>query len=94
MKYELVFNGRNFLVRLNGRKEKRGFFKKVRVEADTLEEAELQGVELLRADEELLAMTRKNPGDDAMLFLDSHRLREEEETLEYPTGAIWYSEKD
>jgi len=94
VKYALIFNGQNFLARLNGQKKKFGFYKTVRVEADSLEEAELKGIELLRSDEELLAMTLNEPDDGAMLFLDSHTIIRDDESLDYLAGASWYVEDD
>lgn len=94
MKFELIFNGQNFLVRLDGEKKKHGFFKTVRVEANSLEEAELKGVELLRQDEQLLALTMNGPGDGPMLFLDSHKQLSSDEALDFPAGATWYPEDD
>ncbi len=92
MRYKLVFNGQNFLIRRGWRARKFGFFKTVHVEAESLEAAELEGVELLRGDRDLQRQTRNATGDPPRLILDSHALLPDGQRLGTMPGATWYPE--
>tara|TARA_R110000868_G_scaffold360613_1_gene622677 strand:+ start:1685 stop:1963 length:279 start_codon:yes stop_codon:yes gene_type:complete len=92
MKYELIIEGRNFLVKFGWRRKKHGFYKTVRVEADDPDAAELKGVEFVRSDAEIRKLTRNSKDDPPTLHLDSWTELPEDASVDYMGGASWYPE--
>ena len=91
--YHCSINGKNFLLELDGKKSKHGFYKWVTVEAKDESEAELLAVEKVKNDEQIKASTQNPQKDSPQLFLDE--IYEAEETAEKPNemGYAFYPEK-
>lgn len=65
MKYfQVVLEGRNFLIEIDGKEELLGYFATRWVKADSPEEAELKTVDLIKRDAHLIRMTKNRDGSD------------------------------
>jgi len=93
-KYHLLMNGRNFLVEMDGKLAKHGFFENFFVEAESPEEAEALAVGKIRGNEDLKAITQ-NPEDDPPIIVVEEMSELESfdgvETME--SGKAWFLEK-
>ena len=93
-KYHLLMNGQNFLVEMDGKVAKHGFFQHFFLEAETTRQAEDLAVQKIRENQDLKAVTQ-NPKDDppvivleTMSQLDSFAGVEARES-----GKLWFPEK-
>ena len=82
-KYKTFVRGENFLINIDGREQRLGFYTTVFVEANDQEEAEQRSIQLLRDDPKLQESTLNNKSDSPMMFveeieeldtLDGHKL--------------------
>ena len=94
-KFKVLINGANFLLDLEGREQKVGFYATRFVEAATADEAESAAVELLRADEWLKNSTLNEKTDSPMLYVEeiievSRRKKDEDVN----TGFTFYTESE
>jgi hypothetical protein len=92
-KYRVMLEGENFLIEMDGKIGKYGFFQTFFLEAQSSSEAENAAVQKVRANPDLRTVVR-NPKDDPPII----HLEDIEEILEFPkdtrpvTGRAWYSE--
>ncbi len=88
-------NGRNFLIRIDGKPRKHGFYQNIFIEADNPENAELLAVDKIRQNEELRQVTLNSKEDPPMIYLDSiweiDDIGDEDTKLE--KGRTFYTEK-
>ena len=94
-KFKVLMNGKNFLLNLEGREQKMGFYVTRIVEAATAEEAESAAIELLKADEYLISSTLNEKTDSPMLYVEeilevSRRKKGEDAN----TGFSFYTESE
>jgi len=82
-----MLNGKNFLMTMNGKEQKVGFFKNVFVEAADATAAEYAAVDVLRDDETLVNGVRNTVDDPPMLYATEI---EEIESLRPPQGFIFF----
>ena len=94
-KFKVLINGANFLLNLEGREQKVGFYATRFVEAATADEAESAAVEMLRADEWLTSSTRNEKTDTPMLYVEEivevSRLKKD---ADVNTGFTFYAESE
>ena len=88
-------NGRNFLMAMDGKRGKYGFYQTFFLEADTPGDAELAVVGRMRKDEDLRAVTL-NPEDDPLtLHLDDIKELANFDGIErMVSGRAFYSEDE
>ena len=91
--YHCNINGRNFLIELEGKTEKCGFYKWVCVKVDNEFDAELRAVEKVRDDASLNSSTRNPKENPPMLYLEEIYEGDEEEERANDTGFVFYPEK-
>ena len=96
-RYRVMINGRNFLLRFDDPEkcEKRcGFYVTRDVEAESIEDAELKAVDLIRGEESIREITLNSKDDPPLLFLEEIReLSRDEESLN-GSGYVYYPEND
>ncbi len=93
-KYQLAMNGQNFLIAVDGKPAKRGFFQYFYIEASSPKEAEMVAVDKIRNNDELKAATLNPKDDPPTINLDElEELESFEGVEEMETGRIWYIEK-
>ena len=93
-KYHLLMNGQNFLIDMDGRVAKLGFFQNLFLEADSPEQAENLAVRKIREDEDLKAITQ-NPKDDppAIVLEEMSEVESFFEVEAMESGKVWFREK-
>jgi hypothetical protein len=94
-KFKVLVNGKSFLLNLEGREQKVGFYVTRIVEAATAGEAESATIELLKADEYLKSSTLNEKTDSPMLYVEeiievSRRKKGEDAN----TGYSFYRESE
>ena len=93
-KYRVFVRGENFLLNLEGRSQKMGFFAARFVEAQDEEEAVCAAVEALRADPKLLDSVLNQEADSPLMYAEEI---EELEAFDIPpvtvNGFTFYSEE-
>ena len=91
--YRATIEGRNFLLNLEGRNRRLGFYQTVFVDGSDPAEAESNAIGVVKSDEELLQSAQNDPDDPPMLYLDS--LEEVEGSGTSPTadGRTYFVEK-
>ncbi len=92
--FRCLMNGRNFLVAIDGRERKYGFYQTVYVRSPNAKQAELDAAKLIR-DSEIREHVKNRTDDTPMIYLDEI----EEVKSVYSedlgaTGASWYTEKE
>jgi hypothetical protein len=92
-KYRAMIEGRNFLLNLEGRTRRFGFYQTVFVESAGPDEAEADAIAHVRADTELQQMARNERSDPPMLYLDALYELEGAEPLPSREGRTYYVEK-
>ena len=94
--FTVLINGRNFLVNVNGKEEKHGFFLQVCVEANEAKAAELEAVRILTSDSELKQLALNPKEDPPMLFAEEiepvKRTKHINSIIGSRPGIAWYSE--
>lgn len=89
-----MMSGQNFLVEMDGKVAKHGFFQNFFLEADSPAEAELMAVEKIRGNEDLKAITRNPKDDPPVIVLEELGELEDFDGVEaMESGKLWYVEK-
>jgi hypothetical protein len=94
-KYRVMLEGRNFLIAMDGKVGKFGFYQTFFIDAHSPAEAENAAVQKVRANSDLKTTVRNPKDDPPMVYLE-----EIEEIQEFPkdshlvTGRGWYSEDE
>lgn len=89
-KYGVMIHGQNFLVELDGRTEKRGFYTWRYVEAGDPDSAVQMATQSLREEKPLRDMVRNGEEDRPFMDVDDLREFDISEELPAPTGFLWY----
>ena len=93
-KYHLLMNGQNFLVDMEGKLAKHGFFQNFFIEAESPEQAEQLAVQKIRGDEDLKAITRNGEADPPLIALEEMRELASSDGIEtVQSGKVWFLEK-
>lgn len=93
-KYKVIIEGHNFLVKIGDETKKRGFYTTRFVEAQDTDEAENIAIGMLRADADLIALTRNEESDSPVMYVE-----EVEELTSFGdftvpgSGFAWYPEE-
>lgn len=94
-KYRVLLNGRNFLLSLDGRPRKLGFYATRFVEARDAEGAENAAVELIRADDALKGTVLNSRDDPPMLYADEvEEVGASGAAHHVSAGFSWYAEDE
>jgi hypothetical protein len=94
-KWAVVMNGRNFLMAMDGKRGKFGFYQTFFLEADTPKDAEMTVVGEMRKDDDLRAVTLNPKDDPPTLHLDDLKeLANFDGVKRMVTGKAFYSEED
>ena len=94
-KYRVMLNGRNFLIEMDGKVGKFGFYQAFFLEAGSATKAENAAVQIVRASPDLKTGVRNSKDDPPTIHLEGI-----EEIQEFPkdtrplTGRAWYSEDE
>ncbi len=91
--YRALVEGRNFLLNVDGKTRRHGFYQTVYVQAADAKEAESNAIGAVKGDNGLKQMTLNEPGDPPMLHLDSLAEMEDSESTPAPNGRTYYVEK-
>ncbi len=93
-KYQLLLNGQNFLVDMDGKIAKHGFFQNFFIEALSPEQAETIAVQKIRENKDLKAITM-NPIDDPPVIVleEMHELESFDKDNTMESGKAWFLEK-
>ncbi len=93
-KYHLLMNGQNFLIDMDGKIAKHGFFQNFFLEAKSPEEAEDLAVQKIRENEDLKAITRNPKDDPPIIVLEEMSELESSDGVEaMESGKAWFQEK-
>ncbi|MEW6127167.1 MAG: hypothetical protein AB1757_09020 [Acidobacteriota bacterium] len=91
-KFRVLINGENFLIEVEDKLQKMGFFVTRIIEAASMEEAEILAIDLLKQDARLKAIVRNQSDDPPMLYIEE---KEEIQSGDLNninnTGFSWYS---
>ncbi len=94
MKYRVLMNGRNFLIEMEGKERKYGFFQTFFVDAESPERAERLVVQKIKDNPDLARVVRNVRSDPPTIHLE-----ELEQVGVFPAdnkveaGRAWYSEE-
>jgi hypothetical protein len=88
-----MIEGRNFLMNLEGRTRRFGFYQTVFVESANPDAAELDAIAHVRADAELQRGVQNESDDPPMLFLDALYELEDSGPPRSSEGRTYYIEK-
>lgn len=91
--YRALIEGRNFLLALDGKTRRHGFYQTVFVKAPDPTAAESNAIRVVKDDIALRDMAQNEARDPPMLFLDSLHELEDSETLPESKGRTYYVEK-
>lgn len=92
--YALQMNGQNFLIEMDGKNLKHGFYQNFILQGKDEEEVELKAAELIRSSKELQNMTLNEEADPPMIFLDEIDELVENEPEDTSQGRVWYCEEE
>ncbi len=93
-KYKVLVQGENFLINLDGKEQKLGFYTTAFVEARNEEEAEEGAIGLLRDDQEFRQSVLNEKSDSPMMFVDEIQELQSFEGLNLPrTGLSFFPEE-
>ena len=94
-KYRLLMNGTNFLIDVDGKPEKHGFYQSIFVEAKSPKEAELIAIDQIMNSDELKRVIQNSNGDPPKVILDEiseiESITGSDKTMEM--GRTFYKEK-
>lgn len=91
--YQVQINGQNFVVEMNGRVAKHGFFTVRVVEASDPAAAETAAVQRVRETEHLRKLVRNGPDDPPIMEVtEMVELDPEVPTKDLETGFAWYED--
>jgi hypothetical protein len=92
--YRVMIDGRNFLIEMDGRVAKYGFFTTRIVESPDPVAAEHAAVKMIRETQRLRDLVRNDPGDPPVMDVTSIVELESEEGIENrEPGFVWYEER-
>ena len=93
-KYHLFMHGQNFLVDIDGRVAKHGFYQNFFIETPSPAEAEDLAVQKVRGNEDLRAITQNREDDPPVIVLEEMSELESFDGVEaMESGRAWYREK-
>ncbi len=94
-KYRLIINGQNFLINIDGKEHKLGFYQTIFVEDQDTGSAESLAVEKIRSDNDLKNVTLNANDDPPMIYVDKISEVDEisEDDLKLESGRSFYPEK-
>lgn len=93
-KYKVEINGANFLIDMEGRPAKHGFFTIRFVEAPDAAVAENDAVQMIRDTQRLRDLVRNAPDDPPVLDMIGITEMESFDGIETPDlGFVWYEER-
>jgi hypothetical protein len=91
-KYKVLLRGQNFLLNLEGKRERVGFYTTRFVEAQNPQEAEANAISALRTDPELCDSVLNDKSDPPMMFIEEITELESFDGLTLPgTGFSFYT---
>jgi hypothetical protein len=93
--YDVLLNGRNFLIETEGEISKYGFFVLVYVEANDRKEAELKAVQVLKGEENLRTVVKNEKSDTPLIFVEEiieYQMKPKAHKKQSRTGFGWYKE--
>lgn len=91
--YRALIEGRNFLLDLDGRPRRHGFYQTVFVQSSDPAEAEAAAIRAVKDDPELKHMAQNRADDPPMLYVDALYELESAEPLPEAKGRTYYIEK-
>ena len=91
--YRAMIEGRNFLLSLDGRQRRYGFYQTVFLECAEPSEVEARAIGAVKGDAELKQLALNEVADPPMLFLDSYQELDSTEPLPTAQGRTYYVEK-
>jgi hypothetical protein len=91
--YRALIEGRNFLVSVDGRTRRHGFYQTVFVQGVDPTDAEANAIQIVKDDAQLKQMTQNAQSDPPMLVLDSLYEAEVSELPPVATGRTYFVEK-
>ena len=92
-KYQAAINGRNFLIDINGRQMKHGFYQTVCVECEQIDEVEDLAIAIVRDQPDLQEMVENETSDPPMLYLEEAWEVDDFDLPKGKTGRGFYVEK-
>jgi hypothetical protein len=91
--YEVLVNGTNFLILFNGKSKKMGFYTKVYVQADNVQNAEFKAMDMIREHENLKKIVLNKKEDPPMMYLEEMVEINNFRAIQSKTqGLAWYEE--
>ena len=91
--YAVMIEGKNFIMKFEGKKQKTGFFVKRAVQGTDEREAELKVMDLLRTELRESVLNKKD--DPPMMYLEQIREISEEEAKNIPkTGFTFFTDEE
>jgi len=91
--YRAMIEGRNFLLDIDGKVRRCGFYQTVFLECADPSEVEPAAVQVVKGDAELKQLAKNEQSDPPMLFLDSFEELDGAESLPTAKGRSYYVEK-
>ena len=91
--YRAMVEGRNFLLTVEGKQQRYGFYQTVFLECADASEVEGKAVGVVKGDTELRQLAQNDLFDPPMLFLDSFAEVDGTEPLPSARGRTYYVEK-
>ncbi len=92
--YRVRLNGQNFLLNLQDKPQKHGFYTTRDVEAESIEEAELKAVKLVKEDDALKNSTINERDNSPMIYLEEIRILKSDEERLKNSGYTFYTEDE
>jgi hypothetical protein len=91
--YRAMIEGRNFLLAIDGKVRRYGFYQTVFLECADQAEVEAAAIRVVKGDAELKQLAQNEQSDPPMLFLDSFNELDPTEPLPTARGRTYYVEK-
>ncbi len=91
--YRAMIEGRNFLLSMDGKARRYGFYQTVFLECAGPSEVEAAAIQVVKGDAELKQLAQNAHSDPPMLFLDSFAELDDSEPLPASKGRTYYVEK-
>jgi len=92
-KYRAIVEGRNFLLSIDGKVRRCGFYQTVFLDCADQSKIEASAIQVVRGDAELKQLVQNVQADPPMLFLDSFEELDDTEPLPTARGRSYYDEK-
>ena len=94
-KYQVLLEGKNFLIEYEGKLQKHGFYTTRYIEAENPEEAELKAVEAIKSDKKLIESVKNYRADAPMIYLEEISELETFENVKPPgSGYSFYIDEE